>query len=646
MRLLGKLLIICLFLSFVPLAVASAFMVSTFNSLFSDQVVRLHSEQLGILDERLGASLDQAKASVEGGLTSFRLIEMSPEERQGVLRLIYRQVDSLVGIALVHPDAGLVAPPVYLTQDQLEGPFSQRTPLQPGRLESFILEGPKLPRDGERGGWGDPQFLPDYPLPLLPLWIEVGDSGLQGVALFDANPLLTVLNAFYQEHGRSVFLADEDGVVLVGLDATREGPNVLPENGPIPKGLWEPVWTNPRPGTARWGTEAGEQLASYADLTPLNLKLISLTPYLMAMEPIKRMQVQLRYWLLASVVIAAIFAVFFAQSISGPIELLSKGVRQIGAGNYDQRVELSTKDEIGQLAYNFNRMSKRLGNQRDEIARQQAEIQTWNEELQVRVDERTKELKEAQDYLVHTGKLAAVAELGSGVAHELNNPLAVVLGFAQILRARHSAEGDPEGPMISRIEEQAQRCKDIVFRLLSFSQTSQSQESTDRFDLTQVVRGVFTLFEGYFSSRKVTIDDRLPEGLGIHGDRDKLKQAVLQLVTAIRSTIPQGGALVLSGAIKAQAIEVRMEGTLGSLAELNIGDELSSLSVTLDRDQALSQGLGLWLAQKIVGEHGGLIRLESASGGTVLSLTLPLTPPVDGEGSQGESDAKDRELSV
>src|SRR5205085_4682035 len=126
-------------------------------------------------------------------------------------------------------------------------------------------------------------------------------------------------------------------------------------------------------------------------------------------------------------------------------------------------------DEVGELAGAFNEMAARLQAQVTEIERQNEEIRAWNATLAQKVEDRTRALREAQARLVQAKKLAALGELGAGVAHELNNPLAAVKGFAQLLIA-HRAPDDKELKHLKTIEEQAARCSEIVTRLLRFSQ--------------------------------------------------------------------------------------------------------------------------------------------------------------------------------
>lgn len=342
-----------------------------------------------------------------------------------------------------------------------------------------------------------------------------------------------------------------------------------------------------------------------------------------------------KYWTAVSCLIAVVFGAYFARTLSDPIRTLANAVLRVARGDLDTRVTVGTGGELGELADTFNLMAKSLKDQKAEIERQNHEINNWNRELQARVDARTRELKEAQGYLVHSQKLAAVAELGSGVAHELNNPLAAVLGFTQILMARHTQLGpdgqpldDPELKILRKIEEQSQRCRNIVEHLLRFSQEQVDRGAYEDFDLGEVVANVIKLFEGSFAAQRVRVHSHIAPGeLVIHGNRAQLLQAFLQLFHVIRPMLRAGHELI---------VERKQGGTEVQLAFVGPMDGLDNPALDLfqrkqNQDQAMAQGLGLWLAHQIIQEHRGSLQVEapeiSTEAGPRLIITLPRSLP-------------------
>src|SRR6185369_1786753 len=186
-----------------------------------------------------------------------------------------------------------------------------------------------------------------------------------------------------------------------------------------------------------------------------------------------------------SALVAAVVGGALARTLSGRVGVLADGARQIAQGKLETHLEVQTSDELGELAKAFNAMATSLDAARTEILRQTDEIMAWNETLEKRVDEKTKELREAQDLLLRSRSLAAIGSLGAGVAHEINNPLAGILGLSQLLLA-DLPEVHPARPMLQDLEEQAVRIQSIVGNLLRLSHR-QAGEDFRPVDLARII---------------------------------------------------------------------------------------------------------------------------------------------------------------
>jgi len=130
-------------------------------------------------------------------------------------------------------------------------------------------------------------------------------------------------------------------------------------------------------------------------------------------------------------------------------------------------LHLDSQDEIGELAKSFNQMTLKLRKSREDLER-------TNLQLEQKVQERTQELEEAQNQLVQVEKMSVVGQLVSGVAHELNNPLAGVLGYSQLLLRMDLPEEVRRG--LDKIESEAERCRRIVQNLLIFARRNKPQK--------------------------------------------------------------------------------------------------------------------------------------------------------------------------
>ncbi|MEQ1564768.1 MAG: HAMP domain-containing protein, partial [Myxococcota bacterium] len=246
----------------------------------------------------------------------------------------------------------------------------------------------------------------------------------------------------------------------------------------------------------------------------------------------QRMVPQLLGAILAAVLVAGVVA----SSLSRPVERLRDAALRVAEGRQGVRADIRRTDEIGDLARAFDHMSLRLEQNRSEIAAQQAEIESFNRELQQRVDERTRELREAQERLVRSGQLAAVAELGAGLAHELNNPLASVLGLAQLLRVRHPEEG-----LLASLESEAARCRDVVDTMRSMQTLEVDPTDAPVVQLTEVLHHVVGLVGGPFRHRGVQLElvPVNPE-LRVRMDPVQGSQIVAQVLNALRAGLEPG----------------------------------------------------------------------------------------------------------
>ncbi|MFQ5700486.1 MAG: HAMP domain-containing protein, partial [Acidobacteriota bacterium] len=161
---------------------------------------------------------------------------------------------------------------------------------------------------------------------------------------------------------------------------------------------------------------------------------------------------ELAFGLLTFMVIgvAILLTVTLVRRMVSPLQELARATRRIADGNLDETVEEGRFDEIGQLAHSFNQMTSRLRQTRRDLEMYSADL-----ENQVRL--RTRELEEAQSQLVHAEKMSAIGLLVSGVAHELNNPLAGVVGYAQLLL--RSGAGEPVQRGLQKINREAECCK-------------------------------------------------------------------------------------------------------------------------------------------------------------------------------------------
>jgi signal transduction histidine kinase len=300
---------------------------------------------------------------------------------------------------------------------------------------------------------------------------------------------------------------------------------------------------------------------------------------------------------------------------------VAAGARALGRGEQNVCVPEEGVDEVGDLARTFNAMGAELDVARRKLLR-------WNEELQQKVEERTRELKAAQAALLEAQKLAAIGQLGAGVAHEINNPLAGILGNTQLLMLDRP-DGDRDLAVLKKIEVQAKRAKEITANLLRFSQQRQ-QADFKPVDLNRLVKETLTMVETQVKAEGVELAYSLADGLPpVKGDSGHLAQVLLHLVSNARTALlkaPAKKLTVSTAAGQAGRVLLRVTDTGKGIDEKVLPRIFEPFFTT--KDVWSNVGLGLSVSFRVVEEHGGRIDVATEVGkGSTFTVELPANAP-------------------
>ncbi len=322
-----------------------------------------------------------------------------------------------------------------------------------------------------------------------------------------------------------------------------------------------------------------------------------------------------------AVVLAAVLALSFlvARRTTSGLARIDAAARALGGGELTVRLPGEGADEIAQVSRTFNAMA-------EELQQARARLELWNEELKREVEERTRDLKLAQAQLVEAQKLAAIGQLGAGIAHEINNPLTGILGNAQVL-IEDKREGDPEREVLRRIEALARRCRDVTQNLLRFS-NQRAEPNFEDLDLNRVVSDALSLAEGQVRSSGVSLDVELASPLPrVRGDPGHLAQVVLNLLSNARTACfgKAGAGVVVRTRRVGDEVEIAVADTGKGIPAENVPHLFEPFFTT--KDQWSNVGLGLSVSYRIVSEHGGRIRVDSRPGeGSTFTVALPSAP--------------------
>jgi len=379
------------------------------------------------------------------------------------------------------------------------------------------------------------------------------------------------------------------------------------------------------PFVAEYRAEEGTVIGAFSPLSSFKMGVLAERPLKAALKPVEKMGWATIYWMTISGIVAALVAASLGRRLSDRVGVLSAGARQVAQGRLDLQLPVQTRDELGALARAFNAMTSSLAAAREEILLQTKEIRRWNESLEKRVEEKTHELQNAQDLLLRSRSLAAIGGLGAGVAHEINNPLAGVLGLSQLL-LEDLPDDHPTRPMILDIEGQALRIQQIVSNLLRLSQRS-SGEDFAAIDLSKVVGYAIDLCNPTgLSERGVAIVRKIPEACPpIRGSAVALEAALIQIIkNAVNAMDERGGTLTFETRIPVErTLELAISDTGKGIKAEHLDHIFDPFFTTKTHWE--ETGMGLSVVHKIIEDHGGTIRVESEVGkGTTFFVRFPI----------------------
>ncbi|PKK82947.1 MAG: hypothetical protein CVT49_11180 [candidate division Zixibacteria bacterium HGW-Zixibacteria-1] len=328
---------------------------------------------------------------------------------------------------------------------------------------------------------------------------------------------------------------------------------------------------------------------------------------------------------------AIILMTAFVRIITRPIESLVEVTDQISKGDLTKTVDINRSDEIGLLAESFNRMIESLKKSQDEI-------EEYNRNLEEKIIERTRELEEAQTQLIQSEKMVAIGQLAAGVAHELNNPLGGILGYAQFTLekiqnkcADNISDKDIESykRYLRDIETQSRRCKAIVQNLLKFSRTSQTVKFDD-VDVNAVVEDTLTFVEHQLMMNQITLVKNLDPSLPkIKGHPSQLQQVFTNIIINAMHASNPGSEVTLTTRFAPPlgefngTVEIAVVDSGKGIREEHLKKIFEPFFTT--KDIGKGTGLGLSVSYGIIKEHGGEIRVKSKLGEeTTFTVIVPV----------------------
>ena len=313
----------------------------------------------------------------------------------------------------------------------------------------------------------------------------------------------------------------------------------------------------------------------------------------------------------AVMIVAATVSLRWARDIFKPLEQMESTMRRVESGALDARVgAVANADEIGRLAGHLDHLLSVIAQN--------------TRELDAKVAERTQALEAAQQQLVRSEKLATVGQLTASIAHEVNNPIAVIQGNLDLLRELLGPAACAQvAPELKLVDEQIERMRLIVTQLLQFARPTEYAGYIEAVDTAKALEDCLVL-AGHQIARTGILVQRDYRATGQPAlNRHELQQVLVNLMVNAVHAMPQGGTLLLrtrDSGPDAVEIEVADTGT-------GLSDELlAKLFQPFVTRRPDGTGLGLWISRGLVERYGGDIRAANRtdSSGAVFTVVLRL----------------------
>jgi signal transduction histidine kinase len=322
------------------------------------------------------------------------------------------------------------------------------------------------------------------------------------------------------------------------------------------------------------------------------------------------------YILMDTVVLVLVGYVLLSRIVVKPIDKLLGMTGTYKDGFRVPSMPESSRNEIGDLTRSLSHMLKRLDENKRELQSHISSLEKAN-----------RDLRQAQDEIIRSEKLASVGRLAAGIAHEIGNPIGIILGYLDLLNSADIAEADKKD-FLSRIESEIVRVNRIIRQLLDFSRPSSGEPQKTRVhDLVKMTLAMLEpqpMMEGI----RTTLDLKAQKDM-VLADPNHLQQVFLNIVMNAADALAEGKEegrirqLTIQSERTANSIELRFRDNGPGIPEEGLLRIFDPFYTT--KEPGKGTGLGLSVCYRIVEGLGGTIRAESKAGeGATIVVSLPL----------------------
>lgn len=274
-------------------------------------------------------------------------------------------------------------------------------------------------------------------------------------------------------------------------------------------------------------------------------------------------------------------------------------------------------NEIGELASVFVGMSQALHQRRQDLLKTQRALSQMNQELERRVEERTRELKAATNELVKSERLAAIGQMASIISHEIRNPLAVISNATRLIKTLVKPTEQKLSKQFTIIEGEIRQANSIISEVLGYARTREMIFST-----VEVNSYLRELVLSYPVPPHILVQEKLDEeSVRIKVDAEEIKQALRNIIANAVEAMPNGGTLTIGSQVGQRLVCLYVQDTGTGMSE-EVRKEVFSPFFTT---KARGTGLGLAVVRKAITRHKGKLFIKSELGkGTSFRIYLKI----------------------
>ena len=400
-----------------------------------------------------------------------------------------------------------------------------------------------------------------------------------------------------------VYVVSSDGTLFVSPDPKEEGKNIKSLT------IVKKVLAGGN-GSLEYFSEFFENvedkavIGTYAPVPKYKLGVIMEEPKWKAYSEVRLVSTNTLIFVIVGIFLTVSVGIFFAKSIEGSIREVIAGTEAVRKGNLAYKIKIESIDEIGQLADAFNQM--------------------------------TMELRQSQDNLISSEKLASLGTMAAGMAHEIKNPLVSLRTFTQLLPQRFEDE-EFRRKFVTVVPQEIDKINKIAESLLRFGRRTKPELT--QINLNEILEEILALFDNEARKNNVRVTTKLAELPKITADAGQLSQAFVNIILNSIQAMTKGGELTvktdvgeivkLEASSKEEEEEIRpVPVVFVEISDTGVGISDENLSRIFDpfftTKEVGGTGMGLPITLRIIEDHKGSIRVRSQVGkGTTFLITLP-----------------------